>query len=79
MTPVLVVVPPSSALSQEGNLLVTGVDMFAFLIPENVSKWKAVIQASAFVTYSHHLLNLNDENEKLPPFGRPAARLSFIL
>lgn len=30
---------------------------FAFLILENVSKWKAVNQASAFVTYIHHLLS----------------------
>lgn len=79
MAPVVVVIPPSRALSQEGNLLVTGIDMFAFLIPENVSKWKAVVQASASVTYVHHFPNPNDGNEKLPPFRRPAASLIFIL
>lgn len=69
MAPVLIVVPPngkaSSTLLPEVICWPLESVCFAFLISEKCPQWKAVIQASEFVTYIHHWLNLNDKKVKL--------------
>lgn len=45
------------------NLLATGVSVFCIFNLRKCPQWKAVIQASEFVTYIHHWLNLNDKKK----------------
>lgn len=79
MTPGLVVVPPISALSQEGNLLVTGVNMFCIFNPRKSLQMESCHPGKCVCDLCPPLAESEWWKKKLSPSGKPAARLSISL
>lgn len=79
MTPGLVVVPPSSALSREGNLLVTGVNMFCIFNPRKCLQMESCHPGKCVCDLCPPLAESEWWKKKLSPSGKPAARLSISL